>query len=105
MLLAPRRRRGQLRKMRSRVCSSSVTQEPEKGSHESTFGADRRRDVAGVPAYAGDCVRMLMQPFENVVRVRIIVGLVFWAYGGILYKVTSRYLEARRRRRDAIQSL
>jgi len=48
---------------------------------------------------------MLMQPFENVVRVRIIVGLVFWAYGGILYKVTSRYLEARRRRRDAIQSL
>lgn len=39
---------------------------------------------------------MLMQPVEARVRIRIIVGLVFWAYGAVLYKVTSRYLEAKR---------
>ena len=39
---------------------------------------------------------MGMGPAEGRIRARILVGLVFWAYGSVLYKITSRYLEAKR---------
>ena len=38
---------------------------------------------------------VLMEPTDARVRISIAVGLVFWAYGAVLYKVTSRYFDAK----------
>jgi len=44
---------------------------------------------------------VLIEPNDARVRISIIVGLMFWAYGTVLNRVTRRYFESRRQRRTA----
>jgi hypothetical protein len=41
---------------------------------------------------------MLTEAGDARIPVTVAVGLMFWFYGSILYKVTSRYLEVRKQR-------
>ena len=40
--------------------------------------------------------QMGLGPVDGRIRTRILIGLVFWAYGSVLYKITSRYVDAKR---------